>query len=105
MTTDHKPVAAPGHGAPPAHKPARSAIRSGPNVSAIIGMVSGVGLLAIAVGATAADPLSFLNLPSAILVIGGTLAATLITYSFGDLGRAAAQFFSLLRREHVVDRP
>jgi len=78
--------------------------RSGPNISAIIGIVSGIALMAAAILATASDPLSFLNLPSAILVIGGTLAATLITYSFADLGRAFARFGALLRRETVVDR-
>lgn len=82
----------------------RSVARSGANVSAIVGMLGGVGLLVIAVGLTASEPLSFLNLPSAILVIGGTLAATLITYSPADLFRALVRFGSLLRREHVVDR-
>jgi len=77
---------------------------SGPNISAIVGIVAGVALLIVAIGATASEPMSFLNLPSAVLVIGGTLAATLITYSFADLGRALARFGTLLRREAVVDR-
>jgi len=77
---------------------------SGVSSSGVIGMVGGVALLVTAVVATASDPLSFLNLPSAILVVGGTVAATLITYSFGDLGRALARFGALLRRERVVDR-
>lgn len=76
---------------------------SGPNLSAITGIVAGVALLIVAILATASDPLSFLNLPSAVLVIGGTLAATFITYSFADLGRALARFGRLLRRESVVD--
>jgi chemotaxis protein MotA len=77
---------------------------SGPNISAIGGIVAGIVLLVAAVSATASEPLSFLNLPSAILVIGGTLAATLITYSLADVGRALARFGALLQRETVVDR-
>ena len=76
---------------------------SRPNISAIIGIIAGVALLVVAILSTATDPLSFLNLPSAVLVVGGTLAATLITYSFTDLGRALVRFGALLRREVVVD--
>jgi chemotaxis protein MotA len=81
------------------HKQSRTAINS----SALTGIVGGAALLVTAIAATASEPASFLNLPSAILVIGGTVAATLITYSFGDLWRALARFAALLRRETVVD--
>jgi len=73
------------------------------NTSGAFGMVAGVTLLIIAVVTTSSHPLSFLNLPSAILVAGGTFAATLITYSLADIGRALARFGALLRRERVVD--
>jgi chemotaxis protein MotA len=73
------------------------------NISALIGIVGGLGLLVIAIVVTAAEPASFLNLPSALLVLGGTVAATLITYSFRDLGNALVRFAALVRRETVVD--
>jgi chemotaxis protein MotA len=74
------------------------------NASAAAGMIGGAALLITAVGATADKPWSFLNLPSFILVFGGTLAATLITYSFADLGRAFARVARSLQREVVVGR-
>lgn len=73
------------------------------NATALIGILGGIALLTISIALTATDPVSFLNLPSAILVLGGTLAAALITYSFGDLGKALLRFIGLLRREQVVD--
>jgi len=73
------------------------------NVSAIVGIVGGAGLLVTAIVVTAAEPASFLSLPSAIVVLGGTLAATLITYSFRDIRNALARFAALVRRETVVD--
>lgn len=72
------------------------------NVSALVGIAGGAGLLIASIGATASEPWSFLNLPSLVLVIGGTIAATLITYSFGDLGRACARAGRALRRERIV---
>jgi chemotaxis protein MotA len=77
--------------------------RPAANASAITGIIGGIAILTVAVVATASEPASFLNLPSAVLVIGGTLSATLITYSLEDLRRAWARFASLLRRETVVD--
>ena len=77
---------------------------SGLNISALAGMIGGIALLIASVAVTTPDPWSFLNWPSAILVLGGTVAATLITFSFGDLGRALARFAGLMTRSHVVDR-
>lgn len=74
------------------------------NLSAIAGIVGGAGLLIASIAITAAEPLSFLDLPSLVLVIGGTIAATLITYSFGDLLRACARAARSLKRETVVGR-
>ncbi len=99
MNTEHADAPARPSQAPEA-LPAKARI----NGSAVGGIVGGLALLVVAIATTASDPLSFLNLPSAILVFGGTLAATLITYSFADLGRALARFWSLLRHAHVVDR-
>lgn len=73
------------------------------NLAAGVGMVSGIALLAASVAATAMDPISFLNLPSATIVIGGTLAATLVTYSVAEIRAAFARFGSLLKQQTVVD--
>lgn len=81
-----------------------SARRAPFNFSAAAGMIGGAALLMTAVGATADEPWSFLNLPSLILVVGGTVAATLITYSFADLGRAGARVIRSLQRETIVGR-
>lgn len=80
-----------------------SPVKSSINTSAVVGIAGGLVLLIASIGLTTADPVSFLNLPSAILVFGGTLAAALITFSFADLGRALSRFSGLLRREAVVD--
>ncbi len=74
------------------------------NMSAVTGIVGGAALLVISIGATASEPWSFLNVPSLVLVIGGTVAATLITYSFGDLDRALKRAARSLRRERIVGR-
>ncbi|MHB1206315.1 MAG: motility protein A [Rhodospirillaceae bacterium] len=85
-------------------KKAAAPARAPFNFSAAAGMVGGAALLMTAIGATAAEPWSFLNLPSLILVAGGTVAATLITYSFGDLGRACTRVIRSLQRETIVGR-
>lgn len=74
------------------------------NLSAVTGIVGGAALLIISIGATAKEPWSFLSLPSLVLVIGGTVAATLITYSFADLARACARAGRSLGRERIVGR-
>jgi len=54
----------------------------------IIGLAVGFILLALAVGLTAQDPLMFFNLPGLALVLGGTMAATLTSYSFPEISTA-----------------
>lgn len=85
-------------------KPAHAAQRSPFNLSAATGIIGGALLLVLSIGMTADEPLSFIDAPSLVLVIGGTVAATLITYSFGDLGRAMARAFRSLKRETIVGR-
>lgn len=82
----------------------KSRSRNSLNFSALAGLIGALGLLMIAIGATASDPWSFLNLPSAIVVVGGTVAATLVTYSPGELWRALTRFGGFLRHATVVDR-
>jgi len=74
------------------------------NIAALAGIVGGFALLVAAIVTTAKDPWIFVSLPSAILVLGGTVAATLITYSFGEVWRAIVRFAGLLKRETVVGK-
>ena len=78
--------------------------RSHFNLTALIGLVGGITLLVIAIATTATAPLSFLNFPSVILVVGGTFMATLVTYTLGDLRAAGRRALTLLRRVSVVDQ-
>lgn len=73
------------------------------NVSALIGILGGMALLSLSIVVSTSEPLSFLNLPSALLVLGGTMAATLITYSFKDIWNAFRRFATLIRHKVVVD--
>lgn len=54
----------------------------------IIGLGAGFAVLVLAVTLTAREPLMFLNLPGLALVLGGTLAATLTSYSLSEISTA-----------------
>jgi chemotaxis protein MotA len=68
-------------------------------MSPIVGFVGGFLLLALAIGLTSTEPIIFISLPSVIIVFGGTLMATLITFSWGEMRRAWNRFWRVLRRE------
>ena len=70
----------------------------------ILGMVAGLGLLAAAVVATAHDVAMFLNGPGIVIVLGGTVAATLMSYSVQEIGGAFRAFWSVLRNEDRMRR-
>ncbi|MFT4650144.1 MAG: chemotaxis protein MotA [Polaribacter sp.] len=54
------------------------------DLASLIGIISGVGLIvsAIIVGG---DVHNFLNIPGIMIVVGGTMAATLLTFQFSDV--------------------
>lgn len=62
--------------------------RSAMDFATILGLISGFGLIAIAVfiGGSAQ---SFFNVPSILIVIGGTLAVTTICFSLTEMARTA----------------
>ncbi|MEE4245792.1 MAG: MotA/TolQ/ExbB proton channel family protein [Kangiellaceae bacterium] len=62
------------------------------NFSTLIGIILGLLLIAVVVYFTAFDAYAFLNLPGLLIVLGGTLAATLVSYPVKEFGR----FFKLL---------
>lgn len=74
------------------------------NVAALTGIIGGFLLLSVAIGLTASDPWIFINWPSAVLVLGGTFAATLVTYSWTEMWRALVRFGGLLKRETAVGK-
>ncbi len=73
-------------------------------VTTIVGMVLGLAMLVLAVSLTAHAPTMFLNGPGAIIVVGGTLAATLMSYSVSEIGRAFKAFAVTLRTEERYKR-
>lgn len=54
------------------------------DIATIVGLIAGVGLVvsAIIMGGNA---IIFINMPSVLITVGGTLAATLINYPLGDV--------------------
>lgn len=66
--------------------------------ASIIGIISGFGLLisAIMLGGSS---LAFVNIPGLMIVIGGTLAATLLTFPAKDIFKAFKISFIVFRRD------
>jgi len=62
--------------------------KSSMDVATIIGLVSGFGLITAAI-ILGGDPLSFVNPPSILIVIGGTFAVTSMCFSVSDMARSA----------------
>jgi len=58
------------------------------DVATLTGLLAGFGLIAAAIAAGGA-PASFVDGPAMLIVVGGTFAVTLMSYSMADLGRAA----------------
>ncbi|RMF48097.1 MAG: motility protein A [Deltaproteobacteria bacterium] len=61
------------------------------DLATIVGIVSAFTLMAIAM-ASGGSLLIFVDIPSAIIVLGGTLGAVLIHYPFGDVLRSISVF-------------
>jgi chemotaxis protein MotA len=71
------------------------------NPSTLIGMVAGVGLLAVVLFFSAVDPMLFLDLPSLGIVLVGTLAATFISYPLSEVLRIFGLIGTVLRNERL----
>jgi len=54
------------------------------DIATVVGLLAGIGLVSTTV-LLGGHPLVFFNLPSGILVLGGTLASTLLNYPLGDV--------------------
>lgn len=71
------------------------------NPSTLIGMVAGIAMLAIVLVFAAEEPTAFLNLPGLAIVLGGTLAATFISYPLSEVVRVFGLFRTVLRNERL----
>jgi len=71
------------------------------NLTTIIGMISGLAILVVAISLSSHDVTTFLNVPGLLLVLGGTLAATLISYPFHEIIRVFRIFGIVLRNERL----
>lgn len=74
------------------------------NISTLLGILIGLGLIGGTIALTTDNVLMFLNLPSLIMVLGGTIAATLISYPFGELRNVFKVFGIVLRNEKLYAR-
>ncbi|MGM0593754.1 MAG: motility protein A [Pseudomonadota bacterium] len=71
------------------------------NPSTLLGMLGGITLVVVAVILTAQDSAAFLNLPGLAVVLGGTLAATLLAYPLKEVLRVFRTFAVVLRNEKL----
>jgi chemotaxis protein MotA len=58
------------------------------DMATVVGLACGFGLLVLAI-IVGGSPLSFVNLPAVLIVIGGTLAVTTICFSVAEIGHSA----------------
>jgi hypothetical protein len=67
-----------------------------------LGLIGGVALIMVAVS-TGGDPRAFVNLPAALIVLGGTLAVTTVSFALADVLATPAVLVKALggRREAV----
>lgn len=71
------------------------------NPSTLIGMVSGIAMLAVVLFFAAEDARAFINLPGLALVLGGTLAATFMSYPLREVLRIFGLLRIVLRNERL----
>ena len=71
------------------------------NPSTFLGMLGGIALIVLAIVMTASDVDAFWNLPGLAVVLGGTLAATLLAYPLREVLRVFGTFIVVLRTERM----
>ncbi|NWO08191.1 MAG: MotA/TolQ/ExbB proton channel family protein [Alteromonadaceae bacterium] len=71
------------------------------NPSTLIGMVAGLAVLASVLFWSAEDPALFINLPGLAIVVGGTLAATFISFPLREVLRVFRLFGTVVRNEKL----
>jgi len=71
------------------------------NPSTLIGMAAGIVMLAIVLVFAAEEPSAFINLPGLAIVLGGTFAATFISYPLREVLRMFGLIKTVLRNERL----
>ena len=71
------------------------------NPSTLIGMVASVLLLVVVLFFAAEDPLLFIDLPGLGIVLGGTLAATFLSYPLKEVVRVFKLINTVIRNERL----
>lgn len=74
------------------------------NPSTVIGILASLALLAGVLYGAAVDPALFVNLPGLAIVLGGTLAATFISYPLREVARVFRLFGTVMRNEKLYTR-
>lgn len=69
------------------------------DLSTVLGLIGGVALIVLGVFATAVDPGVFLNWPGLVIVLGGTLAATLMSHPLRLVLHVFRVFFIVMSSE------
>jgi chemotaxis protein MotA len=69
------------------------------NPSTLIGMVASVFLLVVVLFFAAEDPLLFIDLPGLCIVLGGTMAATFLSYPLKEVVRVFKLINTVIRNE------
>lgn len=71
------------------------------NPSTLIGMAAGIAMLAIVLVFAAEEPSAFVNLPGLAIVLGGTFAATFISYPLREVLRMFGLIKTVFRNERL----
>jgi chemotaxis protein MotA len=71
------------------------------NPSTLIGMIGGIALIAAVLMFAALDPWAFVNPVGAAIVVGGTLAATFISYPLREVKRIFGLMYVVFRNERL----
>ena len=69
------------------------------NKSTLLGIFLGIGLVAGAIYLETDDWMVFYNLAGILIVVGGTAAASFLSYPFGDVMGVFRSFYVVLRKE------
>ncbi len=72
--------------------------------STLIGIFGGFSLVIVSIWVTARDALVFINLPGLLIVLGGTIAATLVSFPPNYVWRVWRNFLTALRNERLYDK-
>ena len=74
------------------------------NPSTALGMIAGIVLLVVSIVVTAKDASIFINWPGLLIVLGGTVAAALMSFPIKEVFRVFKVFVIVLRNERLYEQ-